>query len=353
MKRRDLLRFGGPAVVSAFAGCLTGNVLDESEPEVGDLSPESSHPEKVYYPPHRTGMRMIGTKQQGNLTVGLSYTYAEGFWTVTGRRTQRVGVEDGYNAIHLMASVWHTETETVLPVGSGLRVRVEDDEKTVTERALWPMLSQQMGFHFGDNIEFPGPGEYTLVVDLGNTTIGAEGSLADSFADSGTLRYTFDFRRGKRNSITVEKRLSDRRGDMAAVSPMEMEMLPLSIAPSRDALPGAFLGEETSGDAVFVVTSEPVDDRTSVTVSPRTPYNQYLIPLMSLSMTIERAGSTVFEGPLSPAIGPKRAYHYRADVGSTKPGDKLRITVDSPPQAARHTGYENAFIDMPAMTITV
>lgn len=352
MRRRDVLRFGGPAVVSVLGGCLTGTADEGSESAFEDLSPSWSLPESVYYQGHRKGMKMIGTRQQGTLTVALSYTYAERFWTVTGTETQRVGVDDGYNAVHLMASVWHTETGVVLPVGSGLRVRVERDGESVTERALWPMLAQRMGFHFGDNIEFPAQDEYALVVDTGTPSAEGIGSFEGAFRTTGTVRFEFDFRRTRRNEIAVSDVL-DRRGERDALSPMEMEMLPLSVAPASDELPGRTVGEKTSGDAVFVVTTTDVAGETYVTVSPRTPYNRYLLPLMALSLTVERDGTAVFSGPLSAAIGPDRRYHYGTVVEHVESGDELTIRVDSPPQAARHAGYETAFLEMPEMTVSV
>jgi hypothetical protein len=34
-------------------------------------------------------------------------------------------------------------------------------------------------------------------------------------------------------------------------------------------------------------------------------------------------------------------------------GDEIEMQIDSPPQAARHQGYETAFLDMPAVTVSV
>ncbi|MEF8814461.1 MAG: hypothetical protein V5A55_11670 [Halovenus sp.] len=295
-------------------------------------------------------MKTIGTREQGSHTVGLSYTYAERFWTVTGTRTQRVGVDDEYNAIHLMVSVWHTESETVLPIDSGLRVRVTRDGERVTERAFWPMLSQQMGFHFGDNVQFPSQDEYTLVVDIGTTSVEGNGGLEDTFGEAGTVSFDFRFYRTIRNEIGVSGPL-DGRGEQDALAPMGM--FPLSVAPSEDNLPGRVIGESTSGDAVFLVTATDTADGTYVTVSPRTPYNRYVLPMMAQSMTVERNGATLFEGPLSAAIGPDRGYHYRALLERhVESGDELIISVDAPPQVGRHVGYETAFLEMPDVTMT-
>jgi len=130
-------------------------------------------------------------------------------------------------------------------------------------------------------------------------------------------------------------------------------MLPLSVAPSGDELPGRVLGEAESGDAVLLATAADSDGGTYLAVSLRTPYNGYVLPMMALSATLERDGSTVFEGPLQKAIDPDRAYHYGAVVDGVEAGDELTVTVDAPPQVSRHEGYETAFLDMPEVTYSV
>jgi hypothetical protein len=349
MKRRSFLTAGGFAATAALAGCT---VRDPNPDVAENPNPSWSRPGEVYHPAHRKGMKLIGTQEAGDRTVALSYTYVERFWTVTGTEIQRVGVDDEYNAVHLMVSVWDTGTETIIPVGSGLRFTIRRDGETITERAPWPMLSPLMGFHFGDNIYFPGHGTYSIAVDVGTTTIDRRGAFEGQFEDSGTATFEFDFLRTRRNEIRVEKFL-DRKGERSTIPPMEMARLPLSIAPPKAALPGRVLGEVTSGDAVFVVTATDTDAGTYLAACPRTPYNRYVLPLMTLSARLERDGTVLFDDPLQAAIDPDRSYHYGATVEGVAPGDELTVTVDSPPQVSRHEGYETAFLEMPATTLSV
>jgi len=102
-----------------------------------------------------------------------------------------------------------------------------------------------------------------------------------------------------------------------------------------------------------VATAADRDGETYLAISPRTPYNRYILPQMPLSATLTRDGETVFEGALSAAIGPDRGYHYGAAVDSVEPGDELTVTVDSPPQVSRHEGYETAFRSMADISMTV
>ena len=352
MRRRETLRAGGSAVLLAVAGCL-GRDSESSKPESDDPSPPWSRDGTVYHPGHMRGMSVLDSARRGRRMVALTYTYTERFWTVSGRHTARVGVESEYNAIHLMASVWDAKRGTVLPVDSGLNVTVlQDGEQLRAPVALWPMLSQQMGFHFGDNLRFPEQGEYTLRVDIGETTVRRPDGSETQYDQGGPLNFDFEFQRVTRNRIPVSKSF-DARGERTAVAPMEMGTMPLSVAPSAGELPGRVVGAGTSGDAEFVVTAAEHERETYLTVSPRTPHNQFVLPLMSLSVRVDRAGATVFEGSLPATVGPDRRYHYGAVVDGFEPGDELRVSVDAPPQAARHAGYETAFLEMPDVTMTV
>jgi hypothetical protein len=140
---------------------------------------------------------------------------------------------------------------------------------------------------------------------------------------------------------------------------MEMPMMPQAYAPTRSELPGRVLGEARSGDAVFLVThveSPPagIEGRTYLAASARTPYSRLVIPAMALSGTLKRGGETVFDGELQRTLDPELNYHYGAAVESVQSGDELTISVDTPPQTARHEGYETAFLDgMEPMTLTV
>lgn len=349
MRRRQLLRFGGVTTVATLAGCTeylgTGSQDGDEPPVVED------RPDAVYYPTHVEGMEMIGMAEQGDRAVGLMYSYPHRFWTVTGTRTDRVDVQSD-DTVHLMAATWDTSTMTVLPVEAGLRFEIEQDGETIAERAPWPMLSQAMGFHFGDNFPLSGDGTYTVTVDIGAMNLERLGEFAGKFEDPGTVEFEFNYEIAEREDIRFEL-LNDQQGQPGAVSPMEMDMMPLSTAPAKDDLPGRIVGEGESGDALFVVTAAELNGEPYLAVCPRTPHNRYVLPMMSLSATLDRNGTTVFEGTLRKVIDPERNYHYGAPVERIESGDELTITIDAPPQVSRHEGYETAFLDMPDVTLTL
>lgn len=345
MRRRAFLEIGGVAGITSLAGCLsTGTSPPDLEP-----GPPWRREGEVYHTGHGGDMEMIGFARAGSLTVGLSYAFPTRFWTVAGSRRNRVTLTGRDDSVHLMASVWDTETGTVLPIASGLRVTVEREDVSPIQKALWPMLSQLMGFHFGDNFTLPKWGEYTVTIDIGSPSLDLRGGLQDSFAQADSVSFEYDFQLSTRNhGITIDRQ-PDKRGAHAAASPMQMAMHPLSFAPQASEIPGRLLGRATSGDAVFLVVAE----ESSLVVSPRTPFNRFVLPLMSLSARLERDGRTVSDGSLTPAIDPDRNYHYRQPIDGIESGDTITISVDSPPQTARHAGYESAFLEMSEMTITV
>jgi hypothetical protein len=88
-------------------------------------------------------------------------------------------------------------------------------------------------------------------------------------------------------------------------------------------------------------------------VSARTPYNRMVIPAMGLEGTLTRDGETVFDGTLQRTLDPDLRYHYGATVEGVESGDELELRVTTPPQVARHEGYETAFVEMPATTLTL
>jgi hypothetical protein len=330
---------------AALAGCFS---LEQQS--VGQPAVVENRPDAVYIPSHVEGMKMIGMKSAGDRMVGLFYSYAHRFWTVTGTRTSKVEIQDD-DTIHLMASVWEPETKTVIPVGSGLTVSITRDGESIESRTPWPMLSQNMGFHFGDNFSLTGDGTYDVSVQTGSVGLQRNGAFDGKFGSSTTADFTFEYSQSARDEISY-RRLDERKGQRGAVDPMDMQM-PLSFAPEESALPGTVIGAQSSGDATFVASTTEREGSTFVAISPRTPQNRYVLPMMSLSMTLERDGQPVEESTLQGTIDPEFGLHYGTTVPSVESGDTVTVTVDSPPQMSRHEGYDTAFLDMPDVSFSV
>jgi len=378
MHRRRFLAAGAAAASAGLAGCrsLFQTRSARSPPLVSD------RPDAVYVPSHVEGMEMVGTAAAGDFRVSLTYSYPHRFWLVSGDGTNQVEIE-GSDSLHLMTTVWDPETGTVLPHGSVTTTITRDGESLTSGKSLWPMLSQNMGVHAGDNLALDGDGTYEVEVTVPPLPTRRAGALRDRFGELASTTFSLEFSQSTLEGISYET-LSDRQGERDALDPMEMEMMPVSATPPPGELPGALVGEGTSGDARFVVsrldsppagvgaeggestaTETATDDsgggssgpdaggeRSYLAVSMRTPYNGYPIPQASLSATVDRGGTTVSDGSLTPTVDPDLGYHYGA-VADVESGDDLTLSVDAIPQIARHEGYETAFLAFDELSMTV
>ncbi|MFB6134481.1 MAG: iron transporter [Halanaeroarchaeum sp.] len=350
MNRRSLLTGAGTAGVAALAGC--SSLLEwrstYAPPVVED------RPSAPYIPSHVEEMATIGSATAGPIECSLSYTYPHRFWLVTGSRTERVSIASG-DSVHLMATVRDRESGIVQPDASpSIRVRVGGEQ--VARVNPWPMLSQPMGFHFGDNVTLPGGGRYEVDVSVAPPTTPRHGAAFDDREGPVTCTVPFEYARDRRDALAVKK-FPERKGERGALEPMGMRGG--SKAPAVDALPGRTLGTARSGSAVLAATV--LDDATAfggsasqgyLAVSARTPHNRYVLPAMSLSASLGSEGSGSDPGPLDPGIHPELSVHYGTIVDDPGTLTDLSLRVTLPPQIARHEGYETAFLEMSPVELT-
>lgn len=403
MNRRTYMRYGASAGgILAFAGCLgrarrgrvggsgdasNGTIVRDASPTdttSGAVTTPSDRPDGVYVQGFDETMYVAETTPTvGDYRFGLMYAVPHVFWNLTGSTVQETPITDG-DSLHLMATVWDPETGTVLPE-TDLSVELLEDGEFISQEVIYPMLSQQMGFHYGANFALPGDGIYTARLRVAGSSVRRTGAFAGRFERPGTVDIEFPFTPQARREVTsVSLGNAYEPGELAV---LDMRMMPTAIAPSPDALPGTGLGTATSDDAEFVVllieggdaarfldtggvTVEAADDRRTsgattgtaessseagayLAVSARTPYNRILLPAMALSGRVIRGGETILDGELVRTLDPVLDYHYGAPVESVESGDVLTITVDTPPQTARHEGYETAFVQMPPMEMVV
>jgi hypothetical protein len=353
MRRREFVLGAGAAGATALAGC-SGLVETRSLSSPPVLS---NRPDAVYFPTHIEGMEMTGTEESGEYSFALMYSYPHRFWTVTGSQVEQTAIEDE-DDVHLMASVWDPETGTVLP-DTGLDVEIERDGELVSQEVIYPMLSQPMGFHYGANFGLDGDGSYDVTVSVGGMNTRRTGAFQGRFGDPASATIGFDYSEDARNEIMFEE-TPDRAGERAAREPMEMGMMPQSTLPPAEELPGELRGTAETGDAKLVVTTldsppEGVDapaDASYLAVSARTPYNRMVLPSMAMEGTLTGDGTT-FDGELVRTLDPDLGYHYGAPVDGVAAGDELELRVPTPPQVARHEGYETAFVEMDPTTLTL
>ena len=381
------------AMTAGLAGCLGDG--DDGSTEDGSADgdrPQGSTPEAidaeevpgpgstvvedppaaVYLPTHREAFGMLPTRQVGEYAVMPHYTYSHTFWLMRGAEREEVAPEA--QSLHLMFAFWDAETGAMLPVDVGGRIEVfRDGERIAGPRRMWPMISQGMGFHFGDNVPFasddhdspfPEAGSYEIDLTLDRIGIEKTGAFADRFDQQVSTTIDFEFAIDDFEAITddVEYFDEERWGEPGAMElrghsamagaggghdgggSREMALPPAAAYPGRD------LGTPQSHDAAFVVRyltdSRLADDSGYLLVSPRTPYNRVPLPDMALSVDGD------ITGKLTQTLDSELGYHYGTPAALAA-GDSFELVVESPPQVARHQGYETAFVDMPPMSVEV
>lgn len=298
---------------------------------------------------------MVGMAQPWNVRCALSVSFPHRFWLVTGDRRRRVSVTAD-DAVHLMASLWDPETGRAVPAGS-VDVSITKDGEVVDERSLWPMLSQPMGVHYGDNVALPGDGTSTVEVSIGPVSARRTGGFAGRFDTGATATFDLDAGPDALDGV-MYRELGGKAGQPGAVAPMSMEMMTVPQLPAPSDLPGRRLATSTVGDASLVVVTldtPPVDDTSDgqyLAVSPRTPYNRYPLPLASVAATINRDGATISDDSLVATLDPRLGLHYGTVVDGIETGDTIEIGMGVP-QLARHEGYETAFFPDEPVSVTV
>lgn len=353
MQRRTFLGAAGLGLTGSLAGCTTVTSLFQTtnsrEPPLVE-----NRPDAIYIPTHQEGMQMVGMGNAGDLKVGLMYSYAHRFWVIEPDGgdwvTKKIPLEEN-DSVHLMAVVWDPETGVVVP-STDVTIELTNDDGLVYQEVVYPMFSQRMGVHYGDNVPLDGNDVYTAKITVAGVPFERFGSFEGRFEQAATAEIDFDYREGQRSDLPY-KLLEDRQGNRSALPAMEMKM-PQGVAP--DSLPGETIGEGTteSEDVTFraqAVTEDRFGGEPYLLVSPKTRYNGYLVPGMALSATVERDGETVFDGELKPGLDPEVGLHYGATVEGLGADDGVTVTVDIPPQVARHEGYETAFFDIGDVTI--
>jgi uncharacterized protein involved in high-affinity Fe2+ transport len=352
LNRRRFLGAIGAGGLAGVAGCAGFSTTTYSaEPPLVENPPNA-----VYVPSHVEGMEMVGMGMAGDARVAVTYSYPHRFWTVEQEGdafvSQRVDVADD-DAVHLMASVWDPDTGVVLP-NTGLSMEIRSDDALVSQEVVYPMLSQQMGFHYGANFPLDGNDVYDVSVSVGAPNVKRFGSFSGRFAEPGTATVSFDYREGARNEIDYTVFEESRRGQRDAVPPMSMEMMPVGRVPDSDSVSGQALGEASVGDLVlrgYIVSADRFGGDPYLVVTAATPYNDLVVPGMALSARVPGDGRASFAGQLDPALDADLGFHYGAPV-SGGPVEEVELTIEVPPQVARHEGYETAFLETGTVTLS-
>ncbi|RKD97232.1 iron transporter [Halopiger aswanensis] len=351
MRRRDVLRLGAIGTVSGAAlGPLAG-CLESLEREDAWRRLVVDPPDGVYVPPKRDEMVPYGSETIDGREITALATRPHSFWTVTGDERTRADLHDDHS-LHLMVRVRDVATNAIVPTSVSVTVRRNGER--VDRRTLWPMLSQRMGFHYGDNVALAGDGSYEATVRVGGADCRTADPSADRLGQPATATFALEFSREEIESLERTLVDADERDDGDALEPMEPtdedRDRPAAVAPSIESFPGDPLTVETGGDVRFpavVVDGVPaITDGPYLAVVPQTAYNGYVLPFASLSVTGRSGERTMIDEPTRETIAPELGHHYGLaleGLGADRIDD-ISFTLE-PPQVARHEGYETAFLE--------
>lgn len=326
--RRGFIQAGTVLTLGSTAGCIESR-SPFAPPVV------SNRPDTVYIPSHFEGMKMVGTGSSGPLDAAVTFSYPHRFWLLSGTDRSRVRIRPE-DSLHLMVHIWDRDSGVTLS-GAAPRVRVESDTGTHGERIFWPMLSQRMGVHYGDNLTLPADGTYTITVDVPPTSDWRSPRFEGRLDDHQRFEFDFSWSQSALDSLAINMVSDDRKGSRGALPPMEMGGLPLSIG--ADTLPGEPVGTATS-DGMQILASVDRSDASppDLLVTATTPHNGYSIPMLG---PVAAVGGTRYRlrSALDPAIG----MHYRTELPALDGSESIRLDFPTPPQVVRHEGYETAF----------
>ncbi len=411
MDRRQFVAATTAGLSAAAAGCveafqsLEGTTYGREPPLV------DPRPNAIYWPTHTEAMHHGEVAETSDgLAVHLMYTFPHRFWQVRpadggyGTEQFEVGPDD---AVHIMVGVWDSETEVVFPVSS-LNVAVTGGNGVDERETIYPMLSQRMGFHYGDNYHLDGDDSYSVEVTVGGVGVNRFGAFEGRFGDAETISMELEYSETERNDLEFEL-YEDRQGQRGAVDPMGMgdsemdemdgddhdshdmhHQMPLGFAHDLEAAGGEPMGEAMLDDIRYeaaLFDDERFGEEPYLAVTAATRYNELSIPEMGLSAHVGSADSTVeinvvpeefdddadlvdAQSPTEPreiqvvdpdsalvserleaGLDPEIGFHYGVSVPEIDGSEDVTVDISTPTQVARHEGYETVFFDTQQITL--
>lgn len=362
MNRRAMLKSGFAVGGAVLAGCLD---TFETESVWQSVPVVEDRPDAVYVPAGVEEMATYGMAHSGDYGFALHYTFPHRFYNVTSSGMDRVDVQES-DAMHMMVTVWDRETGTVLP--TELQLDLYSEGTLQTSLRPWSMISQRMGFHYGDNVQLDTGGSYTAEVQAAPSEARTVGELQGMFQDGTSVVIDFEYAVDDIYDLSFEEFNEDERGRRDAIPLMEHDdhgdydghdmSVPVSTVPEPESLPGRSLGTETSSDAVIaaglIERGSRFHEQPYLLVSPRTPYNRIPLPEMSITATGYRDGEAIFsDESLAAALDHDVDYHYGLAADSLDTVEMIQLDITSDPRVSRHDGYETAFLDMGSVEFTV
>ena len=113
---------------------------------------------------HMADMKMVGSTVEQGMEVTLMTADAETFFLVQGETVKTVEKRQG-DTHHMMVMLTDKEKGWFI-ANTAVWMTIKDaGGKVVFDERLWPMLADRP--HYGNNVALPGPGTYTIQVQVG------------------------------------------------------------------------------------------------------------------------------------------------------------------------------------------
>lgn len=137
-------------------------------------------------------MRPLVTTEQEGMRVEVVAMEPEEFTVQEGDRTIRHRPSPRDNA-HLMVTLTDVKSGERIPYSS-VQIALSQDGRRVLDTRLWPMMSQHVGMHYGENVALPAAGRFDAVVTVGAPEVARHREVADQWTRPLRLRFTLDWK---------------------------------------------------------------------------------------------------------------------------------------------------------------
>jgi hypothetical protein len=102
----------------------------------------------------------LATATWQDMKISAEEMTAVPFFIFNGTREQKVNMPK-HTSFHLMVMLNDARTNVAIPYAS-VWATIRKAGKVVYDERQWPMLSEYMGPHYGNNVSLPGAGQYDL-----------------------------------------------------------------------------------------------------------------------------------------------------------------------------------------------
>ena len=162
--RLGALAVGGAAALAA-AGCATP-AAPAATSQPADTMPAMAGMSGMGAAALPGQMHLLGSDTWQGMTVELASMPPQPFTVFEGQQTKPV-IPTGKDSVHLMAVLADAQSHERIPYASCWVTVTDSGGAIVFDERMWPMISRDVGTHYGINVALPGPGRYSVRLRVG------------------------------------------------------------------------------------------------------------------------------------------------------------------------------------------